>query len=55
MNCGTYGTICSPPLTTIAPDLREAARMLLQAALDNTDLNESAPVKLVKRSSVRSA
>jgi len=46
------GALCSPPLTTIAPDLREAAKLLLQGAIDRVEHpDERAPVKLVVRSS----
>ncbi|MEW4449855.1 LacI family DNA-binding transcriptional regulator [Qipengyuania sp. JC766] len=48
------GTICSPALTTVAPDLRKAAAMLLDA-MDGTagPSSERVPVELIERASVR--
>jgi len=48
------GTISSPPLTTVAPDLVEAAEALLAMAMDGTArATQRIMVKLVERASVR--
>ncbi|NCP19003.1 MAG: substrate-binding domain-containing protein [Erythrobacter sp.] len=48
------GTVCNPPLTTVAPDLEKAAKALLAAALDDDKRGTGrVPVKLIERASVR--
>ncbi len=50
------GTICSPPLTTVAPDLAEAAEALLASAIEGeARARQRVAVKLVERASVRPA
>ena len=50
------GTVCNPPLTTVAPELPEAAEVLLTAAIDGeAPASQRVGVKLVERASVRAA
>ena len=50
------GTVCNPSLTTVAPELTEAAAALLKAAVDGDALaTQRVGVKLVERASVRKA
>ena len=50
------GTISSPPLTTVAPDLAKAAEALLRMAIDGeTSVTQRVNVKLIERASVRPA
>mgnify|MGYP002823198871 CR=1 FL=1 len=48
------GTVCNPPLTTVAPELPLAAEALLTSAIDgNAPATQRVGVKLVERASVR--
>ena len=50
------GTISSPPLTTVAPDLAKAAEALLRMAIDGeASVTQRVNVRLIERASVRPA